>query len=600
MKVINKFHIHKRRKFEYTKAEKKTASLKELKSFFKYYGKFKGILLGLGIIFLIHSALSILGPIFTGEMIAMFTEDLIAREIIKYALIILIINLVNTVLGFFINRFWVLISTNSTYLITKDLTKRLNYISQRSFDEAGSGTFTTRMYGDISVVGSVPLEIMGFFSDALTQFGFVAYTFSLNIWVGLFMLVYAVSSIIVEFIRINVRQRNRKIIRNVAERESSFRQENLRGMKDIRGVNATDSVIEKSLSITTEKLEYEYSSSLIMNWLSRLKLSVNNILNFAFIALCVYLLVNGQMELAAFMIAYNYRGRINSFASYVINIKSYVSDCAFSAQRLNEIFDENKYPTEKFGDVELKETQGLIEFKNVTFGYNTESTVLKDISFDVKPNSITSLVGLSGAGKSTIVSLIDRLYDLDENNGEITLDGINIKDLNRESLRSNICSITQSPYIYNMTVAENLRLAKNDATDEEIIESLKKANVYDYIEQLPEKLDSKLGENGIKLSGGQKQRLAIARAILRDSKVILFDEATSALDNNNQAIIKKTIKELSKTHTIIMIAHRLSTVVDSDNIIFIKEGSVFAQGTHNELMENCEDYHNLYIEEDVE
>jgi ATP-binding cassette subfamily B protein len=150
-----------------------------------------------------------------------------------------------------------------------------------------------------------------------------------------------------------------------------------------------------------------------------------------------------------------------------------------------------------------------------------------------------------------------------------------------------------------MTVKENLRLAKETATDEEIELALKKANIYDYIISLPEGLNSKLGENGIKLSGGQRQRIAIARAILRDSKVLIFDEATSALDNKNQADIKQTISDLAKNHTIVTIAHRLTTVVDSDKIIFIKDGVVHAQGKHSELMESCKEYYDLYVEEDI-
>ena len=192
------------------------------------------------------------------------------------------------------------------------------------------------------------------------------------------------------------------------------------------------------------------------------------------------------------------------------------------------------------------------------------------------------------------------MYDIKDGEGEILLDGTNIKELTRNSLRTNICCITQSPYIYNMTVRENLLLAKTDATEEEIISALKDANIYDFIEKLEKGLDSTLGENGVKLSGGQKQRIAIARAILKNSKVIMFDEATSALDNINQAEIKKTISYLAKEHTVVVIAHRLSTIVDADNIIFIKDGNVFAQGKHKDLIKTCQDYKNLYIEEETD
>ena len=599
MKIANKYPITKGRKFVYTADEKKQASIKELKKFFKYYTRFKLPLFAVGVLLIFIGACSIITPIFTGNMIALFTDDFNGNLILKYALIVLGVSTVSNILGFLLNKLWVFISTNSVFYITKDLTVRINEITQSSFDNAESGTFTTRLYSDVSTVGRAPLDIMNFIAEAFTQIGFVSYTFSLNVWIGIFMVVYVLISIGLEYYRINLRQKNRKVIRKVGEREGSFRHENLRGMKDIKSVNATENIIQQSMEITKEKLEYEYTSSKKMNWYGRLRHFALDIMAFAFIALCTYLLVNGQIELAVFMIAYNYRGRISGFANYIVNIKSYMSECALAAFHLNEIFDETKYPIEKFGSVELENVTGNLEFNNVTFGYTEDTTVLNNVNLNFEPNKITSIVGLSGAGKSTIVSLINRLYDLKSDGGEILLDGVNIKDLTKHSLRSNICYISQSPYIYNMTIEQNLRLAKENATTQEIEEALKKANIYDYVMTLPDGLNSKLGENGIKLSGGQKQRIAIARAILRDSKILLFDEATSALDNKNQAEIKHTIKNLAQNHTIVMIAHRLSTVVDSDNIVFIKDGAVYAQGKHEQLMQTCKEYYGLYVEEDL-
>ena len=190
-------------------------------------------------------------------------------------------------------------------------------------------------------------------------------------------------------------------------------------------------------------------------------------------------------------------------------------------------------------------------------------------------------------------------YHGKDGEGEILLDNVNVNELTQDCLRNSICIVSQSPYIFNMTLKENLLLAKPDASDDEINKVLKDAELYDFIQTLPNKIDSKLGENGVIFSGGQKQRLAIARALLKDSKVIVLDEATSALDNINQTKIKNIIKKLSTNHTIIMIAHRLSTVVDSDNIIFLKDGQVHMQGTHKELIDSCDAYRNLYLNEDT-
>ena len=212
---------------------------------------------------------------------------------------------------------------------------------------------------------------------------------------------------------------------------------------------------------------------------------------------------------------------------------------------------------------------------------------------------IISISGRPCSGKSTIVSLISKLYSLSDGNGKITLDGVDINTLDRDSIRNGIATISQSPYLFNLTIAENLRLAKVDATDAELEKVLKQADILEFINSLPQGINSKIGENGVKLSGGQKQRIAIARALLKNSKVLLFDEATSALDNVTQNNVKDTIFKLAKTHTIITIAHRLSTVIDSDKIIYIDGGKVVAEGTHKNLMETCPQYHNMYDEEDI-
>lgn len=594
-----KCYVLKPKKIEYTKEEKQVAKLKELKPYLKYYSQFKLSLIFLTILLLLSGACAIIAPILGGKMLAYFTSDFNAKTIFYCALMILVIALFNTLLGWGIERFWQLTNKNSTYKMVADMTKRLNAITQSSFDNAQSGVFTTRIYSDVGTVSRVPSNFIDMSINMLTQVGFLTYTFYLNIYIGLFMVVYIAVRIIIAFTKINIRQKDNKVTRKDGEKENSFRNENIRGIKDIKSINATDAIMDKSLYYTREKTEKEYYSCLRQNNVSTLGNVVTAGLNFAFICLCLYLLTNNYIEIAMFIIAYNYKGNIRNFANMVVTAKGYLSDCLFSAQHLNEIFDETKYPIEHFGDKTLTDVKGLVEFKNVSFGYNDKVKVLNNVNITFNPNKVSAIVGLSGAGKSTIVSLINRLYDIKDGDGEILLDGTNIKELTRDSLRNNVCCITQSPYIYNMTIRENLLLAKQDATDDEIVCALKEANIYQFIESLEKGLDSILGENGIMLSGGQKQRIAIARAILKNSKVIMFDEATSALDNINQAEIKKTISYLSKEHTIVVIAHRLSTIVDADNIIFIKDGNVFAQGTHKNLIKTCKDYKGLYIEEET-
>ena len=274
-------------------------------------------------------------------------------------------------------------------------------------------------------------------------------------------------------------------------------------------------------------------------------------------------------------------------------IKQYATEGELAAQRIFEVIDE--YPKENFGSNTIENVEGKIEFKDVTFAYNENENVLEHLDLTFEPNKTTAVVGKSGSGKSTILALINKLYTV--NNGSITLDGQDINTLTEDTIRNNIGIVTQTPYIFNRTIRENLLFIKPDVTEEELISALKRAQIYDFIKKLDKGLDSLVGENGVMLSGGQKQRIAIARILLKNSKVIVFDEATSALDNESQGLIVKAIDSLKKNHTIIIVAHRLSTIVDADSIVVLDGGKIIDQGTHEELFSKCKLYKDLYKSE---
>ena len=213
----------------------------------------------------------------------------------------------------------------------------------------------------------------------------------------------------------------------------------------------------------------------------------------------------------------------------------------------------------------------------------------------LEPNKKIAIVGRSGQGKSTLFNLLLRYFD--STKGSIKINGIDIKELSENSLRENISVIRQTPYLFNSSILDNFRLVNENVTLDEVREVCKKAYIDDYIMSLPDKYDTVIGEGGVNLSGGQKQRIAIARTLLKNTKVILFDEATSALDNESQEYIKKTIDDLVKTHTIIIVAHRLSTIMDADIIYVIDDGKVSDKGTHDELMKSSKMYKKLYSPE---
>lgn len=597
---MSKFKLDRKVQYTYTKEDKKKIELKELKPFLKYYKNHLGLLFSCGFFMLLNLALGIIIPILTGKLIASFTANFNADTTLTYLLYIFGFEVVSVIVSYFSDAFWMKTVAYVRYDLNNALIDRVNSIKLIVFDNQNTSKFTSRMFGDVDVISTVPLTIMNDFTSIISKVGFLAYTFTLSWEIGLFMLAYIIILITIEFTRLAMRQKQNRIIRNWGEKEDNIQYENIRGMRDVRALNSTENVLSKIDNNFRYKASLRYKFSTRNRNFNHINILLKMILFAFFVLLGVKLIEMGRLDIAGFIIAYNYQSSIRSFASSIIYIKDYLSEATLAASRINELYNEEEFPGEKFGDVDLEKVEGKIEFKNVSFKYVEDIPVLEDISFSIEPNSIVSFVGASGSGKSTISSIMCKLYSLDENNGEVLIDGVNINNLTKKSIRNNMCLVSQSPYIFDMTIKENMRFAKADATEEEIYEVLKKAELYDFIMNQPEKLETKLGENGIKLSGGQKQRLAIARALLRNAKIFIFDEATSALDNINQSKIKEVIKELAKDHTIVMIAHRLSTVVDSDKIIFIKDGKVHKEGTHKKLMRECKEYKELYQEESVE
>jgi ATP-binding cassette, subfamily B, bacterial len=247
---------------------------------------------------------------------------------------------------------------------------------------------------------------------------------------------------------------------------------------------------------------------------------------------------------------------------------------------------------DKEGAVPLTDVKGNIEYKNVSFSYSGEHNVLRNINIKIRAGRNIALVGPSGGGKTTLCSLLPRFYDI--TSGAITIDGKNIKDVTLESLRNSIGVVQQEVYMFAGSIKENIGYGKIDATDEEIIEAAKKANIHDFIMSLDEGYDAYVGERGVKLSGGQKQRISIARVFLKNPPILILDEATSALDNESERFIQNSLEKLSKNRTTIVIAHRLSTIRNSDEIIVINDEGIQERGSHKELLQKDGIYSYYY------
>ena len=310
-----------------------------------------------------------------------------------------------------------------------------------------------------------------------------------------------------------------------------------------------------------------YSGKLIMSE----QLSINNFFSF----------------LAAMMLAYQ---PVKSLATINVGIGQGLS----AGKRILPIIDTKNNILKNENEINLDVESGSISFKGVNFNYesNLDNKVLKNINLEIAGNKMTALVGHSGSGKSTLLSLIPRIYD--PSSGEIHIDGKNIKKVNLSSLRKEISIVDQNTTLFDDTVLNNIKYAKSDASNEEIFKAAEMAMCTDFINKLENKFETKIGENGVKLSGGEKQRLSIARAFLKDSKIILLDEATSSLDSETEEKIQKALEKLTSNKTTIVIAHRLSTILNSNKIYVLDKGVVVDEGKHDELLKNSEIYKNFY------
>ena len=311
------------------------------------------------------------------------------------------------------------------------------------------------------------------------------------------------------------------------------------------------------------------------------------------IFLLVFLIIEGNLTVANALVVHNYQGRVTSIIDVLGILLQSLKDFNLSCDRVFSIMHSDKFSKERFGSTHLDKVNGDFCFSHVDFHYDSnEKKVLNDLNFQVHANETVAFVGKSGAGKTTIFNLLCRMYDID--NGMITIDGIDIRELDQDSIRGNITIISQSPYIFHLSIRDNLRLVAPKMTEHEMIKACKLACIHDFIMSLPDGYDTIVGAGGVKLSGGQKQRLAIARAFLQKTEIILFDEATSALDNETQKEIQMAINNLKKDYTILIVAHRLSTIIDSDRILFIENGHITAEGSHKELLRKSKGYRELY------
>ena len=373
----------------------------------------------------------------------------------------------------------------------------------------------------------------------------------------------------------------------------SFLSEIFKGSKMIRIYQKERQESEKANQVIDDLVEKNIKIGSVLIRATPIMETLTGLMIAGFIIFSGQLIASGELGInnffsfmAAMMLAYQ---PIRSLAT--INMTAYQGAAAF--KRISKIIDKDIKVKEVSGSPNLNLKNSDIKFTNVGFKYeSTEAKAIKNISLNIKGNSMSAFVGHSGAGKSTIINLIPRFYDPQD--GLIEIDGQNIKRISLSSLRKNLSMVSQDIILFDDTVKNNIAYAKSHASNDEIIKACKFAAADEFIEKLPKGYETIIGENGIRLSGGQKQRISIARAILKESPIILLDEATSSLDAESEEVVQNAINNLTKNKTTLVIAHRLSTIHNADKIFVMKDGSIINSGNHDFLIKNCEEYNSLY------
>ena len=574
--------------------KKKVSIWKYVKKCYPYFKREKKALIILIIISLIISIFNSFGPALMAKVLDYATSSRL-DEALKYLLFVVGLALV---IDFFDKivfiRNYTKIQESITNNIKKDVISSYFEIDNKELLKTSSGIFLTRITSDPDNIIDAFDAVRGNFTKILSNIFVFIYIFHINFVLGIITIIGTICVYLVEKSAMDKWNTYRKRRNKLRDRNTTIINEGLKGTHDIKLLNIVEHFKNKVSGNLDELCNDTVGSIKVDSGYVFLRTVVVYAFTAVLIVLSIYFVKFDVIKVSSLIAIFMYKDRLFTSILYLAWTERQLKEFALSAERIFEVIDHSKFKLEHYGNKRVNELSGKIEFKNVYFKYEKDS-VLKGVSFNIEPKDTVAIVGKSGSGKTTIVNLISKIYEVDK--GSILLDGNNINDLDKYSIRNNISVISQKPYLFNMTIKENLLLVSPNASQKQIENVCKICELHDYIMNLPKKYNTLVGEGGVTLSGGECQRVAIARALLMKTNIILFDEATSALDNETQENIQKAINNISSEYTMIIIAHRLSTIKNCNKIIVIDDGKVSGIGTHNELYKNNEIYKSLYEKE---
>lgn len=597
-------------------------------NYWPYFAKYKGMISLWIFLMVVDVGIQAFYGVYVAYILADISAGLILTSIKKYIILVSVM-LFSNLMGHIRSNLYYRVSNKIVNNMRVDIAEQAFKIADNAYNNHKTSNFTQRISNDPSTIFDRVHAFVSYLQQIVTAIIMISYIMIVSWSVGLIAIGAISIAFIIEKSRRKVFKQNRRELLRRNEKTGGFLNEIVRSQKDIKCLNLEYKLRDNLTVLAANQAEQNVKTHTTNRSFNTVRYMFINISVCVMIVLGLWQVHIGWLTLASFLIIYTNKYEVDRLTNVLSTFTDFSTEIDLAVSRISELYEDDEYELEKFGSQELGQVQGHIEFKNVKFGYieyreKPDEEVLQEmkqnrkrkiktrvktrepigrneifdnLNFEIEPNKTVAFVGISGSGKSTILNLISKMYEVDD--GEVLIDGVNINDLSKQSLRNAISLVNQFPYIFDMTVKENLLLAKPDATDEEIVYSLKQAALYDFIESLPQKIDTVVGESGIKLSGGQKQRLAIARAMLKKSSVILFDESTSSLDNLAQNQVKESINNIKGKSTIIIVAHRLSTIKNVDKIFFLEKGKITDEGTFEELFERNEDFRKIFLAENI-
>ncbi|MBQ8641438.1 MAG: ABC transporter ATP-binding protein [Clostridia bacterium] len=563
-----------------------------LKRFMAYYKPHMRIfLLDMGASLLV-ALIGIVYPIVTRTMLNDLIPNKNYQMVVIFGLTLLALYGVKMLLNYFIQYQGHVMGVGMQADMRRDMFRKLESLPYRFYDDHETGKIMSRMTNDLMDISELahhgPENVLISGISIILSF---CYLSSINIWLTLIIFVAVPFLMVIALLlRRKMRDaftRSRQAVAVInAALESS-----ISGIRVTKAFTNADKEEEKFEDGNRAFVEARTDAYKAMGQFHSGTSFVTDIFNVIILIAGGLFLYAGEIQLgdySAFVVS------VNLFISPVmtlINFMEQYQNGVTGFERFLEIMDEE--PEKDASDAhEIGEVKGSIRLENLSYSYNEEKEVLKNVTMDIPAGKTFALVGPSGGGKTTICHLIPHFYDIEQ--GTIKIDGQDIHSLTRESIRRNIGIVQQDIYLFNATIRENILYGRLDATEEEVIEAAKRANIHDYIMTLPDGYNTEIGERGVRLSGGQKQRLSIARVFLKDPPILILDEATSALDNTTEILIQQSLDELCKGRTTLVVAHRLSTIKNADEIAVIADGQIVEQGDHETLLAKGGMYADLY------